>query len=427
MHILAGAFRRMLIATLLCTFVLTTGAIAQEQETFTVVWSGLPLFIPDSGGGSVAGSLFVPYQLEIADVDVEVEIAHPKIKDLVISLAAPDGSSVRIADRVCDTDANFPSTVFDDQAAAPIGSVCPPGTAPYQPSNALSRFNGGSTFGEWVVRIEDREKNDFTGFLLRYSITVTGNRAVDPTFSPAGVVNEASKQLDRGFIAIGELVSIFGAALGPVEPVLGAPDPDTGAFPTELGGVRVLIEDQWEPPLLFVSQNKITFQVPWEVPPQLTNVSLQVFFEDRSSEMVTIGIRNTAPGIFALDGTGRRQAKVVNEDGTLNDPENPAPAGSVIVVYATGLGEVQPSVPTGMPAPTNQISSAVFPVTATINGVDAPVHFAGLAPGLVGVNQINIEIPVLAVPFPAGTLPRALLKIENDWIGSQDAIWISIE
>jgi uncharacterized protein (TIGR03437 family) len=34
-----------------------------------------------------------------------------------------------------------------------------------------------------------------------------------------------------------------------------------------------------------------------------------------------------------------------------------------------------------------------FPVTVTMNGVLAPVNFAGLAPGFVGLYQVNAQVP----------------------------------
>ena len=48
-------------------------------------------------------------------------------------------------------------------------------------------------------------------------------------------------------------------------------------------------------------------------------------------------------GIFTLDGSGRGQAIVLNDDGSLNTPENPAKPGSVIVLFVTGEGLTDPA------------------------------------------------------------------------------------
>ncbi len=79
-----------LAAVLALTWV-TTG---QAQETFTATWSGLPLFIPDKDANTtVSGVVFVPQAFEILDVDVEIVIVHPKIKDLTVSVTCTPTST----------------------------------------------------------------------------------------------------------------------------------------------------------------------------------------------------------------------------------------------------------------------------------------------------------------------------------------------
>ena len=72
---------------------------------------------------------------------------------------------------------------------------------------------------------------------------------------------------------------------------------------------------------------------------------------------------------------------------------SPAVRGEVLAVFATGLGPVQPPVDAGRPAPASPLSITTLPVTATVGGAPAPVIFAGLAPGLVGVYQVNLSVP----------------------------------
>jgi uncharacterized protein (TIGR03437 family) len=73
--------------------------------------------------------------------------------------------------------------------------------------------------------------------------------------------------------------------------------------------------------------------------------------------------------------------------------------GEVILVYATALGQVAPPVDAGTAAPLSPLSRTVAPVTAQIGGVNAPVQFAGLAPGFAGLYQVNVLVPQV----PAGT------------------------
>src|SRR5262249_54948683 len=79
---------------------------------------------------------------------------------------------------------------------------------------------------------------------------------------------------------------------------------------------------------------------------------------------------------------------------------NPAAKGSVITVFASGLGAVTPTIPDGSVAPNNPPSRVTGTFGATIAGIAATVQFAGLAPGLAGTYAMNIQIPASA---PSGT------------------------
>ena len=69
------------------------------------------------------------------------------------------------------------------------------------------------------------------------------------------------------------------------------------------------------------------------------------------------------------------------------------PSAQPVVIYATGLGPVEPDPGPGNPATVSRLSLTVYPVLATVGSVPAPVLFSGLAPGFVGLNQVNIQIP----------------------------------
>ena len=184
-----------ILAAILASTWVTAG---QAQETFTATWSGLPLFIPDKDANTtVSAVVFVPQAFEVLDIDVEILITHPKIKDLTVDLVSPEGTERRIADRVCDTHADFGFTVFDDEANVPIGTVCPPGPDRFRPSESLDRFDGQNSFGTWALRIRDREQNKFVGFLLRYTITFTGMRHMAPTSTVRGKLRQRTVSLYR--------------------------------------------------------------------------------------------------------------------------------------------------------------------------------------------------------------------------------------
>jgi adhesin/invasin len=84
---------------------------------------------------------------------------------------------------------------------------------------------------------------------------------------------------------------------------------------------------------------------------------------------------------------------VQNSDFTLNDPSNPAKAGSTIVAYLSGSGPVSPAVADGAATPLDPLVSATSQSSATIGSSTAQVAFAGLTPGFVGLVQVNIVVP----------------------------------
>ena len=84
----------------------------------------------------------------------------------------------------------------------------------------------------------------------------------------------------------------------------------------------------------------------------------------------------------------------------------PAARGSMIEIFATGVGETDPPMLAGEPAPASGnplILTRVQP-TVTIGGIEARVLFSGMAPGFVGLWQINVEVPPLLPPGPAVSL-----------------------
>ncbi len=97
----------------------------------------------------------------------------------------------------------------------------------------------------------------------------------------------------------------------------------------------------------------------------------------------------TAPGIFGA----------LNQDGRVNATSNPVRPGQVLQIFASGQGQVTPAVEAGAAAPAHPLSvTALFP-EVFVGGRRAGGQFSGLAPGLVGVWQINAVVPADA---PAG-------------------------
>jgi uncharacterized protein (TIGR03437 family) len=208
-----------------------------------------------------------------------------------------------------------------------------------------------------------------------------------PTISQGGVVNAFSSA--GGAVAPGEVVSIFGTGLGPLTGVAFQVDPQTGQLPTSGPGVSVT----WNgiaAPLFYAHADQLNVQVPYEIE-GTADARLMVTVNGQASEATQVPINATRPGLFP---------RVWNEDGTINSPDNPARAGSVIVAYATGQGVTIPSSRTGAVA-TGTYPVPAAPVVLRVAGLEAEILFRGQAPGTVGVMQVNARIPDEIVPGPA--------------------------
>jgi uncharacterized protein (TIGR03437 family) len=105
---------------------------------------------------------------------------------------------------------------------------------------------------------------------------------------------------------------------------------------------------------------------------------------------VNVSVATAAPGLFVL---ASKQAAVENANSSINDPSNPAKVGSTISAFLTGSGPVNPAAVSGVPASTTSLVSATASVSATVGGVPATVSFAGLAPGFIGLVQLNLIVP----------------------------------
>lgn len=212
-----------------------------------------------------------------------------------------------------------------------------------------------------------------------------------PSFTSDGVVNAASFASGAA-LSPGGIFSIFGTELGPPVESSGFFDPLSGGLIEMMQGVCVLINER-PAPLFYVGPGQINAQAPADLQPGF--VSVRVLRDDVSSPSVFVPVAETAPGVFLISGSNR--AVVLNQNGTLNSPANPAARGSVITFYVTGAGIVDPSLATGQPAPIpGSLHHVAASVDARIGGQTTSVEFAGAAPQFVGLIQVNVRIPLTA-------------------------------
>jgi len=200
----------------------------------------------------------------------------------------------------------------------------------------------------------------------------------------AGVVNGAS--FLSGAASPGSIISIFGVNLAAT-----AAAAQSLPLPTQLAGTTAEIGGI-AAPLFYVSSSQINAQVPVEL--SGTSAPLVVRNGASTSAPVTIFLRSAGPGIFTRGSTGSGPGAITHASSQLPvSAELPASPGDFVQLFATGLGRVSPAVSSGRPAFSQLLSQTVSPVTVTMNGVPALVAFSGLAPGFVGVYQVNTQVP----------------------------------
>jgi uncharacterized protein (TIGR03437 family) len=220
------------------------------------------------------------------------------------------------------------------------------------------------------------------------SVTQSAPSPSAPTFALNGVVNAASYQ--GGGVAPGELITVFGTALGPAslqKPQVSA----SGIVDTLAGGTRVLF-DGVASPMIYALSGQISAVAPFGLQGR-SSTQVQVEFSGTRSAVVSVPVVPTAPAIFTSDASGKGQGAILNQDFTVNGPNNPASRGSAIAIYMTGGGAMQSPVPDGQLA-SAATSIAAQDVTVRIGGVSMKPLYAGAAPGIIqGVVQINATIP----------------------------------
>jgi uncharacterized protein (TIGR03437 family) len=225
------------------------------------------------------------------------------------------------------------------------------------PGAAQTKFGGG-TYDAMLVKIDFTEA---ASPWITNIVNAAGLRSGTPSYYPVFDV------------APGEVITIFGSGFG--------------------ADTRLLF-DGTSAPILYAQAGQIDAVVPFEVAEPATAITLEG--SGQSFGPGSMNVFPAVPALFTVDGTGKGQAAVLNQDGSVNSTANPAPRGSVISVFLTGAGAMTPAQPDGSFGPL----SSPFPIPVLGVGCSVgQVLYAGAAPGLVaGVVQVNVLLSESITP-----------------------------
>ena len=341
------------------TFQFSDGRV--QAVRITVISSTTPAAIKLSGARNASDPSCSPRTLV------------PTITSLIPSFKSPAGWPVGL------------SVDVRDSCGAPhlAGTV----TVTFSSNDAplsLQSLRNGTWQGTWQTQSGSPQGLTLTVEAANPALGINGAQVIEgsldtglgaPQFSPL-TLGSAVGIVPFQPLAPGSLITINGTNLADSER-----DAPSDAYPTRLGGTSVRIA--YRPiPLRSVTPGRITAVVPYGLAP---NTQHQIIVQrgDTISDAVLVDVAAAQPNIFLNSDTG----------AALILPTGPLTAGDRITIFCAGLGATDPRPGDGQPSPSDPLAVAQAPVTVTIGGQIAEILYAGLAPGLIGVYQVDAVTP----------------------------------
>lgn len=229
-------------------------------------------------------------------------------------------------------------------------------------------------------------------------------------------IDSATLYSTGGGITPGEFITFSGFGIGPSTGVSYQLDAQ-GNVPVTLGGVQVLFDGK-AAPVLYAQSEQVNTHIPFDLAAKSTT-QMTIQYNGATFGPLMFPIEPPNPGLLRLQPSVSAQAAALNEDGTINGPSNPAPSGSVIALWGEGFGATDPACATGglnfdfaASLAGQPIVMIDFEQSASSSATYQTLQYAGSAPGLLcGITQINVQIPVTALPGAHGLTP---------WVGNSE-------
>jgi len=232
-------------------------------------------------------------------------------------------------------------------------------------------------------------------------------------------VGSATTGIASGQVSPGEIITIWGTHLGPPTPTLANPSSQPAAFPTTLGGVRVLVGGV-AAPLLFVSDDQINAIIPFGVAQNTT--TLIVTSNGSPSNSARLEVVEATPGVSTSGSTWQNYpvAAALNQDGTINSANNPAAAESIVSIFATGLGALTTQPPDGSLTVGPVLPSLAAPVLIGTGPQFLNILYAGPAPDEVaGVMQVNFRLSSTLTGAPS------IIMFAGNCLSQYFTVWVT--
>ncbi len=186
----------------------------------------------------------------------------------------------------------------------------------------------------------------------------------------AGAVNTLS-------IAAGSIISVYGAGLA-----ASTAQASTLPLPMQLAGSMLTANGQ--PLGLFYAS---ATQINAYLPASLSGlVRISVVTSTGGQHTTQVLLAPAVPAIFTQDSSGTGVASILHSSGQPVTAANPAAAGEIVSMYLTGLGATYSSNGLDYTVAIPQVFLSTLTTPATVS-------FSGLAPGFVGLNQVNFQVP----------------------------------